>query len=99
MGDSIEEQIRKIQASAPTIEYYLAPRRARIAELQRELAKAKTRPKRQAISRELKKHIKYVSLTGSRKREKRPSARQLKRQKAEEEKLAWLVRKVDKNRA
>ena len=99
MGNSIEEQIKRILEQAPTIEDYLTPIRDQIALLEKQLAEAKTKPKRQAIKRELNKHLRYVSQAGSRNRQRRPSARQIRRQRAEEKKLACLVRKGDKNRS
>jgi hypothetical protein len=76
MSNSIEEQIASILESAPTVEDYLAPRRARIAELRKQLAEAKTRPKRQAIRRELNQHLRYVSqVTAGKRRQKPPSRR------------------------
>ena len=98
MDASIEEQIATILKHAPTAEDYLAPIRAEVAILQKQLAEAKTNPERRAISRKLKKHLQYLSHADNRDRQKRPSARQIRREKAEEKKLAWLVRKTGKNR-
>ena len=98
MDASIEEQIARILKDAPTAEDYLAPIRLQVAVLQKQLAEAKTNPKRRAISRQLKKHLRYLSGADNRDRQKRPSARQIRREKAEEKKLAWLVRKAGKNR-
>jgi hypothetical protein len=99
MSNSIEEQIASILESAPTVEDYLAPRRARIAELRKQLAEAKTRPKRQAIRRELNHHLRYVSqVTAGKRRQKPPSRRGLRIQKATKKKLIWLARKADKDR-
>jgi len=99
MDDSIEERIARILKRTPTVEDYLAPIRARIGVLQKQLAQAKTRPKRQAIGRELNKHLRHVSQAESRNQQKRPSVRRIKKEKAEMEKLGWLVRKTAKSRA
>jgi hypothetical protein len=97
MGDSIKEQIAAILASAPSMEDHVAPFLGQIAELQKQLAKAKTNPKRQAIRRELNKLRRYVSHVTAQKRPRRqpPSKRQLRRQKAAGKKLAWRARKED----
>ena len=100
MGDSIEEQVAAILARAPSVEDHVAPFLGQIAELQKQLAKAKTNPKRQAIRRELNKLRRYVShVTAQNRPRKQPSMRQLTRQKAAGKKLVWLARKKDTSRA
>jgi len=71
MGDSIEEQVAAILARAPSVEDHVAPFLGQIAELQKQLAKAKTNPKRQAIRRELNKLRRYVSHVTAQKRPRR----------------------------
>jgi hypothetical protein len=99
MSDSIEEQIAKILESASTVEDHLAPHRAQIAKLESELAEAKTNPQRRAIRRKLNMTIGYVKQVAGANKRKRPSARQIRRQKAGEKKLDWCVRKARKNRS
>jgi hypothetical protein len=99
MASSIEEQFKAILQRAPAIGEYLNRSRARIAVLEAQLAAAKTTPKRKAIKRELNNHLRYVSQASYGNRQKRPSAHQLKKQKATEKKLRWLAGKADKNRS
>ncbi len=53
MSDSIEEQIAKILASAPSVEDYLAPLRQQIVKLELDHAAAKTNKRRRTISNQL----------------------------------------------
>jgi len=100
MTDNIEEQIRRVVANAPTLNDHLAPFRSDIADLQAQLAKAKTNPQRQAIKRKLNKLLRYVSqATAGNKRKKKPSPRKLAIERGAEKKIRWLTRKPDKNRS
>jgi len=99
MSGSIEEQIAKILADAPTMEDHVAPFQEQISQLEKQFLAAKTNPKRKAILRELKKCRRYVSQCLSGKKSKRrQSQRQERQEKATERKLRWLARRLGKNR-